>query len=229
MMLTVLAMPFLMAKFGEINFATLGITRYKLKSNFLKGAICGTLLLSTVTFIILLLGAIQIEVNSLKITKLFLIGLFFFIFQGTWEELIYRGYLMPYFSKKFGDITSIILTSILFTLGHALNPGMKILPVINLFIASLVFSVIYYYKGNLILVGVGHGLWNFSQGYIFGAEVSGNIVPSSILKSIPVSGYELISGGSFGFEGGIITTFIGIILILIFILHKNLQEGCDLK
>ena len=136
---------------------------------------------------------------------------------------------MPYFSKKFGDITSIILTSILFTLGHALNPGMKILPVINLFIASLVFSVIYYYKGNLILVGVGHGLWNFSQGYIFGAEVSGNIVPSSILKSIPVSGYELISGGSFGFEGGIITTFIGIILILIFILHKNLQEGCDLK
>lgn len=54
MMLTVLAMPFLMAKFGEINFATLGITRYKLKSNFLKGAICGTLLLSTVTFIILL-------------------------------------------------------------------------------------------------------------------------------------------------------------------------------
>ena len=144
----------------------------------------------------------------------FLVGLIFFICRGTWKELMYRAYLMPHFSKKFDNIPSIIVTSIIFTLGHALNPNMHFMPTVNLFIASLVFSLVYYYSGNLILVGFGHGLWNFTQGFIFGSEVSGNVLPASLLKSTPVSSYDFISGGGFGFEGGIITSIVGVIIII---------------
>lgn len=123
---------------------------------------------------------------------------------------------MPHFSKVMGNKWSIIITSALFTLGHAMNPNMQPLPVINLFVASLVFSVIFYYTGNLFVVGLGHGLWNFSQGFIFGAEVSGNSIPFSIFRATAVPGKDLISGGTFGFEGGLITTFVGIAMIAIF-------------
>ncbi|WP_449452349.1 CPBP family intramembrane glutamic endopeptidase [Streptococcus suis] len=217
MLITILIAPLIMAKVGGYKLETLGITKEKLVENMLKGGLGGIAALSLVATIISLTGATQISINSSTLSMAFFVGLVYFICQGTWEELMYRAYLMPHFSKKFGDIPSIILTSVIFTLGHALNPNMQFMPVLNLFIASLVFSVIYYYSGNLLLVGFGHGLWNFSQGFIFGSEVSGNVLPASLLKSTPVSGYDVISGGNFGFEGGIITTIVGLIMIVCFI------------
>lgn len=136
---------------------------------------------------------------------------------------------MPNFSKKFGDVKSIIISSLLFTLGYALNPGIQILPIINLFLDSMIFSMIYHYTGNLFIVGLGHGLWNFSQGYIFGAEVSENVITSSLLKSIPTPGKELISGGIFGFEGGLVTTILEIIIILIFAKLSSKENNVNIK
>lgn len=216
MIITVAVFPRIMAKVGGFGLNTLGITRQNLLKNIIKGSLGGILLLCLVGATIYLTGSTQIIKNS-TLSMSFFIGLIFFICQGTWEELMYRGYLMPHFSKKFGDVASIILTSILFTLGHALNPNMQFMPILNLFIASIVFSLIYYYSGNLILVGFGHGLWNFTQGFIWGAEVSGNVAPASLFKATPISGHEFISGGTFGFEGGIVTTIVGLVLILFFI------------
>lgn len=217
MIITFAVMPLVMMKVSRLKLENLGVRKEKLVKNMFLGSISGFLLLYLVAVIIFSLGGIEIEENSLKLTVAFIGGLEFFMLQGTWEELIYRSYLMPLFSKKYGDVISIIATSVLFTLGHALNPNMQLLPVINLFIGSIVFSLIYYYSGNLLFVGLAHGLWNFSQGYIFGAEVSGNTVSASLFKSIPVVGKDIISGGRFGFEGGIVTTIVGVVLIVILI------------
>lgn len=216
MVSVLVVMPIVMFKVSKIRLKTLGITGKNLLLNILKGGVFGLLFLSIVAISIYVLGGVSIEINSFDISIPFIMGLLFFVCQGTWEELMYRAYLMPMFSKKMGTVWSIIITSALFTLGHALNPNMQVLPVVNLFIASVFFSVVYYYYGNLFIVGIGHGIWNFSQGYIFGAEVSGNSIPYSILKSIPSSN-EIISGGGFGFEGSIVTTIVGIILILLFV------------
>lgn len=217
MVITVIAFPFIMAKVGGFNLKTIGITKENLGKNIIIGIFGGALLLCLVGSIIYFTGSTEISKNSTSLSMAFFIGLIYFICQGTWEELMYRAYLMPHFSKKFGDIASAIITSVIFTLGHAMNPNMQFMPILNLFIASVVFSLIYYYSGNLILVGVGHGLWNFTQGFIFGAEVSGNVTPASLFKSIPVEGHDLISGGTFGFEGGIITSIVGMILIVVFV------------
>lgn len=225
MITTLFIMPLLMVKISKLKIENLGIRKEKLLKSISLGSISGFLLLSLVALTILILGGITIEKNSFSLTTALVGGLVFFILQGTWEELIYRSYLMPLFSKKYGDILSIILTSIVFTLGHALNPNIQLLPIVNLFIASIVFSLIYYRSGNLFFVGLAHGIWNFSQGYIWGSEVSGNIISASLFKSLPVYGKDIISGGNFGFEGGIITTIVGIVLIAILILIlKNTVE-----
>ncbi len=40
-----------------------------------------------------------------------LIGLVLFSFQGTYEEIIYRGYLLPHFAKKWGIVIAILVSS----------------------------------------------------------------------------------------------------------------------
>ncbi len=93
---------------------------------------------------------------------------------------------MPHFSKKIGIVWSILVTSVLFTILHALNPGMTAMPVINLMIASVVFSLIYYTSGSLWLTGFAHGVWNFSQGLFYGSLVSGIGLGETVLQTKPV-------------------------------------------
>lgn len=57
-----------------------------------------------------------------------------------------------------------------------------------------------------------HLTWNYFQGPVFGFEVSGIETQSIVNQTI--SGSDLITGGSFGFEGSILATFIIIGMIL---------------
>ncbi|GGG79769.1 CPBP family intramembrane glutamic endopeptidase [Corynebacterium pelargi] len=209
----------LMAKTSGISFGDLGIKKQHWASRAITGAVWGILALSAVGLIINVLGGTRTTyVFDTSMVGALVTGVVFFAFQGTWEELIYRAYLMPHFSKVMGNTWSVIVTSLLFTLFHGLNPGMTLMPILNLLVASIVFSLIYIKTGNLLLTGLAHGMWNFSQGFIFGSLVSGNTTPGSLFASAP-KGSELISGGSFGFEGSIVTTFVGVVIIA-FLLSK---------
>lgn len=223
---TLIIAVLIMSRIVKLKLSDLGITSHSVVRSFLMGVVAGLSLLSIVVLLIFLLQGVEIRINKNFTLFPFIIGLIFFIFQGTWEELIYRAYLMPHFSKIFGNVISIIITSSLFTLGHALNPGMQILPVINLFIASIVFSLTYFITGNLWIVGISHGIWNFTQGFVFGSEVSGNRVSSSIFLSTAKDGKDLLSGGSFGFEGGLVTTLVGLIIIVsqIYVIRRGKEN-----
>ncbi len=151
-----------------------------------------------------------------------------FLFQSTFEEFVYRSYLIPHLAKKFGALWAIFGTAVLFVILHASNAGMGVIPVINLFLAGAVFGLVYYNWGSLWMCGFAHALWNFSQGMIFGSLVSGNAVSTAVLKATPTSGMELISGGNFGFEGSLITSLLGIIISVLLIIRAN-KKGMPLK
>ncbi len=215
MMLTVFASLFLMTKVSKITLVDLGLGASKAFAKVLIGVISGFIAISLVALLINVLGGVTSTYNfKAEYLSTLAIGVVFFAFQGTYEELVYRSYLMPHFSKKMGIVWAILITSVLFTLLHALNPGMTVMPVINLMIASVVFSMVYYVTGSLWLVGFAHGVWNYSQGFLYGSLVSGQHIEQSILKATPVENMTLISGGNFGFEGGLVTSAVGIILIV---------------
>lgn len=206
---------FIMKKGSKLTLADLGLPRRKAVAKSLGGLLIGIACVSIVAMIILALGAITISsaYTSAALGPIMTAAVFF-IFQGTWEELIYRAYLMPHFSKVMGDTWSITLTALLFAAFHAVNPGMQVLPAVNLIIYGFVFGLLYYRTGNLWLTGLAHSAWNFTQGYFYGSEVSGNAVTGSVLTSPTVPGKELISGGHFGFEGGLVATAFGLLLIV---------------
>ena len=214
---------FLMTKISKLKIEQLGFTKDNIVFSYLKGALFGTLQIFTVFFIIFGLKAIDVyyvgNISILLLIKIFII----FIFQALLEEILFRGYLMPFFSKVIGIKFTITLLSFLFTCIHLFNPNLDIIGLANVFLAGVTFSLIYYYTGNLWLVGAMHTLWNFILGFIVGSQVSGIITFNSIFFSIPVENKDLISGGKFGFEASIIETILEltISLFVIYLIRKE--------
>ena len=214
---------FLMTKISKLKIEQLGFTKDNIVFSYLKGALFGTLQIFTVFFIIFGLKAIDVyyvgNISILLLIKVFII----FIFQALLEEILFRGYLMPFFSKVTGIKFTITLLSFLFTCIHLFNPNLDIIGLANVFLAGVTFSLIYYYTGNLWLVGAMHTLWNFILGFIVGSQISGIITYNSVFFSIPVENKDLISGGKFGFEASIVTTIVEltISLFVIYLIKKE--------
>ncbi|MDO5077238.1 CPBP family intramembrane glutamic endopeptidase [Corynebacterium sp.] len=204
----------LMIYASKISWESLGFVREQRGRSMLLGVGLGAGLLALVALLTWLFGGVDYSYAfTLNGLGAICLAIVFFAFQGTWEELVYRGYLMPHFSKYWGDRTSIVVTSIAFAAFHALNPGLTVMPIINLVLFGFVFALLYYRTGNMWITGLAHSAWNFSQGYLFGSEVSGNAIVASVFDATPIAGRELISGAEFGFEGSIITSIFGVVII----------------
>jgi membrane protease YdiL (CAAX protease family) len=119
-----------------------------------------------------------------------------------WEELAFRGYFFRNLTSGVGLRWSIIISSLVFGFGHALNPGATVLS--SLLIAVITPQLIYAYlkTGQLWLPMGLHLGWNFFQASVFGFAASGQQSPSLISQS-PV-GPDWLSGGQFGAEGSLL-------------------------
>ena len=154
--------------------------------------------------------------------------LFTFICAGISEDLFNRGYLLKNISEsvksdKSGNIKPIIwavaITSLIFGLMHAGNPNANIISTIGLIFAGLMYAVAYIYTGQLGLPIGLHITWNFFEGSVFGSPVSGNATEVTIIAT-QQTGPEIMTGGAFGPEAGLVgiaSRFLGILLIILWI------------
>lgn len=87
---------------------------------------------------------------------------------------------------------------------HLANPGATPLAAGTVAMAGLMFSAMYALTGRLWLpIGLHFG-WNFSQGYLFGAVVSGGDLGGSVAVSTARSGSaSWLTGGAFGPEASV--------------------------
>ena len=75
---------------------------------------------------------------------------------GIGEEMLFRGVMQGELSTKFGDNIALILSSIVFGLGHAVTPFYTLLATL----ASLFFGSLYINYDNLAIPIVCHGLYD---------------------------------------------------------------------
>ncbi|MHD0396388.1 lysostaphin resistance A-like protein [Staphylococcus simulans] len=189
------------------------------KQNWIKqyglGAAIGSVMLIVVYLLSLLIGGTQTVFNpdaSALIIFGYLIG---FLIQGMTEEVLTRSLIMNVFSAKKGIVYGVIINSIFFSLMHGLNPGVDILALINLFLAGLFFSLLFYWSGSIWVAGAAHSLWNFVQGPILGVKVSGAGMPNTLLSTDLFENRALLNGGNFGLEGGLLDTLVSIVVCVI--------------
>lgn len=124
---------------------------------------------------------------------------------------------MTYFSKRHSVLIGILAANIIFIIPHLGNNGVDLLSIINIFLCGTVFAVMFLGFDNIWLCGGAHTAWNFSQGVLFGFNVSGFPTPS-ILKCSQI-GQNIINGGSFGPESSLIATFVLIITLILVVYY----------
>ena len=136
-----------------------------------------------------------------------IISLLVFAAAAAFEEALFRGYILQTFVRSELTLFGVMLTSLLFATVHNANPAATALSWVNTFIAGVWFAVAYLKTRNLWMPFGLHLAWNWTQGSIFGVEVSGltEIVSAPVLRESDV-GPAWLTGGNYGIEGGVITT-----------------------
>ena len=133
---------------------------------------------------------------------------------GFNEELAFRGYIMQRLGQALGMPLAVAGSSILFGLVHLVNPNATVLGVLSICLSGLLYACAYLVTRSLWLPMGLHMSWNIVQMHILGFPGSGHVRPS-ILRSI-THGPDLVTGGAFGPEGGIVV--IGPVLVAIALL-----------
>lgn len=223
-MITVICMAYV--KFIEKRKVVgLGFYKSKVKYYF-SGFLLGLMMFGFIVLVSNLLGGMKTawHPDGFKINAIFII-LLGFIIQGGTEEVVFRGWLLPILGARYDLKLSILVSSVMFAFLHSMNPGMTIVPIINLTLFGI-FAALYALAEDSIWGICGfHSAWNWVQGSVFGVKVSGTIVPGgSVMNSVPVEGKSLISGGSFGIEGSLLCTAIFIIGIVYLVMKLKREE-----
>lgn len=210
-------------KISSIGFAKDGWIK-----KYLVGFLIGIVMMGIIVLILYGFGYITIDKNPIQPVGLsslpvILIFLFGWIIQGGTEEVLTRGWLMNVLGARYNIVLGLIVSSLLFSFMHLLNPNVNYIAVINIALVGLFYGLCVIKTNDLWAVCGMHSAWNFAQGNLFGFEVSGNNVPVGSLMDFKLIGSDFVTGGVFGPEAGIVSTIILVasILILLFLDKKG--------
>jgi len=198
-------------KMREIGFTNIKSSWKDLIIGLLIGAISFTI----VAFILLTTKSVEM-VNSFvspKFSQALIIQFIIFIFVGINEELFCRGYCMTVLKQTKKSWVPIVVSAIIFSAMHSMNGGISLLAYINLFLFGIFIGSLFMKTKNIWMCIGYHITWNYFQGDIFGFLVSGNSTDS--IYNIKVISPNLINGGSFGPEGGLVVTVLLVVSVLL--------------
>ncbi len=156
-----------------------------------------------------------------------------FVMVGIYEEMLNRGYHLSNLAQglsnlvgpRAGLLAGWVLSSAVFGLLHGVNPNATWLSTLNIMLAGMfLLGMGYLLTGRLGLsIGV-HITWNFFQGNVFGFPVSG--IPSTVsFVAVEQRGDDLLTGGAFGPEAGLIGLAAMLLGAALTVLWVRWQQG----
>lgn len=145
-----------------------------------------------------------------------LVGMLILLPFAAVEELSMRGFVQHAAGRSWGKWGGLLASSVVFAGLHLLNPeiGQHPLAVLGLFLAGIYLGSAALITGNLWLAIFLHTGWNLMEGPFFGLPVSGMVVPASVLRT-SAPGADLLTGGTFGPEAGLLLCLIMVVHIAV--------------
>lgn len=215
-----------LALYEKRPLRTLGLERTGALPKFLRGLLLGGLIFLGVVLLLALPGMLEVEDGFAGITLTaflaLLIALPGWILQGSLEEVLMRGWLMPVVGVRAKPWMGVLISSGLFAVLHLLNPNVTLLSVVNLVLAGLMFALFALWEEGLWGVCGLHAAWNWVQGGL-GFPVSGNLLNSPVLLPLAETGPDVLTGGAFGPEGGLGVTAVtlGACIVLAWLIYRK--------
>ena len=139
--------------------------------------------------------------------------------SGVIEEVMARGIILRLTWRAFGPWVAFAFSAALFGAAHFGNPNASTWAAVCIAVEAGILLAAFYALTGRLWVSIGlHAGWNFTQGYIFGAAVSGTDFGGAIARSTAKAGFPLwLSGGEFGPEASapalVICTSVGLLTL----------------
>ena len=228
--LLLLAIIFLVKQNSNIKFSEIGVNGEKGIEYFCYGSLIGAFIVMIIFYLLYFSNSILFEINkNIVYTDILRIFLIFFIIALA-NQILVRNYLLTFFTKMMGIRNSVILIStLLFLICFSVAKWFKIpdietvIYLINIFLSYTLFSLIYYFYGNMwLLVGLS-AFNNFFQVMVFGSRLDTVYAINPLIKLKIIEKYSLLNGGNYGFEAGIYYTTLYLAGIL-FMIYKITSE-----
>jgi uncharacterized protein len=138
-----------------------------------------------------------------------------FVIVGLGEEFSFRGYLQFTFATGMGFWPATLLTSALFALAHAFNPGESKFGLLSVVCFGVLFCLVLRRTGNLWWAVGFHAGWDWGQTFFYGVTDSG-FAPYHNLFNSSFSGPTWLTGGTAGPEASIFTPLVLLVVGILF-------------
>ena len=123
------------------------------------------------------------------------------------EEIIFRGILYRLVESAWGSLVAIGVSAALFGALHAFSPHPTPLGLVAIVLEAGILLACAYALTRRLWLPIGlHAAWNFTQGGVFGAAVSGTSSKGLLVGSL--SGPEWLTGGAFGPEASLVSIIV---------------------
>jgi membrane protease YdiL (CAAX protease family) len=195
-------------------------------SELLLGMAAGAGAIAVVIAVQWALGWVTIESRSIDAVA---IALRNSIRSGILEELVLRLVIFRLLWRAFGVWPALGLSAVTFGVLHLANPDSGGFAAVCL-IAGEGIGIGFYLLTRRIWASIGmHAAWNFTQGWIFGAIVSGTTeIAGGPLALRPATGVsEALSGGAFGPEASLPALIVSLIASAIVLRLAWLRHGFE--
>jgi membrane protease YdiL (CAAX protease family) len=173
------------------------------------GVAFGAALFSIVILILALSG--DYHVRATHFTSDLGIAVLLFGAGAAFEELLFRGVVFRLIEEWAGTWIALLVSAVFFGLAHAANPGSTWVSSLAIALeAGVLLAAAYVATRNLWLPIGLHFAWNFCEGPVYGAHISGVAFPLKDALSARIEGPAAFTGGAFGPEAGIPAILVGL-------------------
>lgn len=207
MLVSYLSAAVLVLRWRRLPLSLLGLSLKGRWKDLLAGLGVAVLLYVVGFGLSLLTGTV--EVAGVQLVPSALLGtLLLFLLVAVTEEVMLRGFVLGrMLAGGMNRFVALFLSSALFSAMHLFNPNFALLPFVNILLAGCLLGASFLYTRNLCFPIALHWFWNWMQGPVLGYEVSGMNSGESLL-TLRLTGSDLLTGGSFGFEGSLLCTLL---------------------
>jgi membrane protease YdiL (CAAX protease family) len=162
-------------------------------------------------------GALHVEFwTQPRAFALLLLNLVTLAVGALAEEVAFRGYSFRRLIEAIGPVAATIVMSLLFALGHLLNPSATWASTLVTILAGVLLSIAWLRTHGLWLGWGLHFAWNASMGILFGLPVSGIYDFASMVQT-RAFGRLWLTGGRYGPEGAAFTVIVLLLGIVVLV------------